>query len=492
MKKIELKNTTTYVLSFLVVVMIGFLLWVSNMFQKTEKRISNDLYKYQISEISYFMKNIERYIDIKYGKDLSEKLKKDIKARKELNLYLSSFITVKIKNIFIVYKPEKEQFFRVLADGSLNQKDKFAFNEKFEPLKSEYWYKVLATKEPVIFKQKINDIWTTYLYPVVKFNRVSYIIVVDFSTLPLNVINDNLQILKSNLKVILFVMIISVVILVFFLFYDWKRQKEMQNLIKELKILNDTLEDKVQEEIQKNREKEKQLILQSRMALMGELLSMIAHQWRQPLNVMSLIISQLKIDFDLGDINEKEIKKSIIKIEELIQHLSNTIDDFRKFYRREDSVQSVDLKNIIEQTLNIAKPSIENKNIKIIQDIKCKKKVKTFPNELKQVLLNIIRNAEDILKERKIQDPYIKIKVYYDYKKNLCIIDIEDNGGGIREDIIDKIFNPYFTTKDERNGTGLGLYMSKQIVEERLKGKLYAFNSEVGAVFRIELKVDHE
>ncbi|GAB6073369.1 sensor histidine kinase [Nautilia lithotrophica] len=492
MKKIEFKNATTYVLGFLVVVMIGFLLWVSNMFQKTEYKISDDLFKYQVSEITYFTKNIERYIYTKYGNNLAKILKTDKKARQDLNLYLSSFLTIKIKNIFIVYKPQNEQFFRVLADGSLDKRDKFTFNEKFEPLKTEYWYKVLATKEPVIFKQKINDIWTTFLYPVVKFNRVNYIIVVDFSTLPLNLINDNLQILKSNLKVILFVMIVSVVILVFFLFYDWKRQQEMQNLIEELKVLNDTLEDKVQEEIQKNREKEKQLILQSRMALMGELLSMIAHQWRQPLNVMSLIISKLKLGFDLGEINEKEIKESITKIEELIQHLSNTIDDFRKFYRKENEIRPVKMQEIIEQTLNIAKASIENKNIKVVLDIKCKKEINTFPNELKQVLLNIIRNAEDILKERKIKEPYIKIKVFYDYKKSLCIIEIKDNGGGIREDIIDKIFNPYFTTKDERNGTGLGLYMSKQIVEERLKGKLYAYNDDAGAVFRIELKVDNE
>jgi len=483
---------TTYVFVILIFVMIGFLLWVSHMFQKTEYKISNDLFHYQVSEVTYFMKNIENYITKKYGDNILATLQKNPNVRKELNLYLSSFITRKVKNLFIVYKPENEKFFRVLADGSGNVKDRFAFNEKFEPLKNEYWYKVLATKEPVVFKQKINDIWTTLLYPVVKFNRVDYIIVVDFSTLPLTVINQNLQVLKSNLKIILFVMIVSVIILVVFLFYDWKRQKEMQGLIKELQVLNDTLEEKVKEEIEKNREKEKQLILQSRMAQMGELLSMIAHQWRQPLNVMSLIVSQLKLGFDLGDVKEEEIKTSILKIEEMIQHLSNTIDDFRKFYRKEEGLKSVRLGDVITQTLNIAKPSIENKNIKIDLDLKCTKEIKTFPNELKQVLLNIIRNAEDILIERNVKNPYILISTKHDKNNNLCIIDIKDNAGGIQDEILDKIFNPYFTTKDERNGTGLGLYMSKQIVEERLKGKLYAFNDETGAVFRIELKVEHE
>ncbi|AZV46431.1 hypothetical protein C3L23_03855 [Nautilia sp. PV-1] len=483
---------TTYILGVLILIMIAFLLWASNIFQSTEYKISRDLFKYQIKEMKCFMKNINRYISVEYGDNLLESLRRNPKLRKELNFYLSSFMTGKVKNLFIVYKPENEKFFRVLADGSRNPDDRFAFNEKFEPLKSKYWYKVLATKEPIVFKQKINDIWTTLLYPVVKFNRVDYIIVVDFSVLPLILINKNLEILKGNLKVIIFIMIMSVIILVIFLFYDWKRQREMQKLINELQILNDTLEDKVKEEIEKNREKEKQLILQSRMALMGELLSMIAHQWRQPLNVMGLVVSKLKLRSQLGALTDVEIKEAISKIDEMIKHLSNTIDDFRKFYRKEDDLKSVKLYDIINQTLNIAKASIENKNIQIKLNINCPKELKTFPNELKQVLLNIIKNAEDILVERKIKNPYIEISAYFDKKEKLCVLEIKDNAGGIREDIIDKIFNPYFTTKDERNGTGLGLYMSKQIVEERLKGRLIAYNDDKGAVFRIELKAGYE
>ena len=481
---------TTYVLAVLIVIMIVFILWISRIFQTTEYKISHDLFNYQIKEVKSFIVNIERVIEKKYGDNLFEKLKTHPELRDDINLYLSSFITSKVKNLFIVYKPDNEKFFRVLADGSLKERDRFTFNEKFEPLITTYWYKVLATKQPVFFKQKINDIWTTLLYPVVKFNRVEYIIVVDFSTLPLTLINQNLQTLKSNLKMILFILIVSILILVVFLFYDWKRQKEMEKLIEELQILNDTLEEKVQEEIKKNKEKEKQLILQSRMALMGELLSMIAHQWRQPLNVISLIVSKYKLKAAVGNIDLNELNEAFLKIEDLIKHLSNTIDDFRKFYRKEDKLKNVEILDVVEQTLNIAKASLENKNIEVIKEINCDRQIKTYPNELKQVLLNIIRNAEDILVERKIEKPFIKIKSYYNNKEKLCIIEIIDNGGGIREDIIDKIFDPYFTTKDERNGTGLGLYMSKQIIEERLKGKIKAYNSENGAVFRIELKVE--
>jgi signal transduction histidine kinase len=483
---------TTYILGVLILIMIVFLIWASNIFQSTEYKISRDLFKYQIKEMKCFMKNINRYIAAEYGNDLLKTLQKNPKLRKELNFYLNSFMTGKVKNLFIVYKPENERFFRVLADGSMNPRDRCAFNEKFEPLECKYWNKVLNTKKPVVFKQKINDVWATLLYPVVGHNRVKYIIVVDFSVLPLILINKNLEILKSNLKVIILIMIISVIILIIFLFYDWKRQMQMQRLINELQILNDTLEDKVKEEIEKNREKEKQLILQSRMALMGELLSMIAHQWRQPLNVMGLVVSKLKLKTQLGVLDEAEIQESVSKIDEMIRYLSNTIDDFRKFYRKEDDLKSVKLYDIINQTLNIAKASIENKNIKIKVNIKCQEELRIFPNELKQVLLNIIKNAEDILVERQIENPYIDISAYYDEKEKLCVIEIKDNAGGIREDIMDKIFNPYFTTKDERNGTGLGLYMSKQIVEERLKGRLRAYNSEKGAVFRIELKAGYE
>ncbi|WP_456479791.1 sensor histidine kinase [Nautilia sp.] len=481
---------TSYVLIFLIFVMVFFLLWVSDLFQKTEYKISNELFRNQVIEMFRTSDNMQRYLTAKYGNNLFEVLKENPLYRKDVNLYLSSFMTKKIKNLFIVYKPENERFFRVLADGSTNIKDRFEFNEKFEPLENKKWYEVLVKKIPVVFKQKINDIWTTILYPVVKNDKVKYIIVVDFSTSALNVINNNLKSFKKNLKVIFFVMIVSVIILIIFLFYDWKRQQKMKELIEELKILNDTLEDKVQEEIKKNREKEKQLILQSRLALMGELLSMIAHQWRQPLNVIAIVVSKLKLDLQLGDLSEKELKTSIVKIEELVQHLSSTIDDFRKFYRKEEKKKEVDLNDLIEQTLSIAKASIENKGIKILVNVECGKNLLIYPNELKQVFLNIIRNAEDILTERNVSNPVININAFYE--SGYCIIEISDNAGGIRGDIQDKIFNPYFTTKDERNGTGLGLYISKQIVEERLKGKLFAYNSDTGAVFRIELRIDDE
>ena len=146
------------------------------------------------------------------------------------------------------------------------------------------------------------------------------------------------------------------------------------------------------------------------------------------------------------------------------------------------------IQHIIKQILNIAEASLKNKNIAVNIDIKCDKDLFTYPNELKQVILNIIKNAEDIIVERKISSGKIDIRAYPN--NDICVIEIEDNAGGIKEDIIDKIFDPYFTTKNEKNGTGLGLYMSRQIIKDRIKGELLASNGKKGAIFRIELGIN--
>jgi len=354
--------------------------------------MQRDLFNNQLSNMIQLTHNMSEFLSKKYGENIYEKLKNNKEEQKFVDMYLHSFMTKKIKNIFLVYKIKNENFFRVLADGSINSEDKFLFNEKFEPLERKIWEKVLKLKKKIVFKQEINDIWSTLLYPVVIDGKLKYIIVVDFSTLPIKRINRYLEILKSNLNIFILVILVSIFVLLIFIVYDFNRQLKMEKLIK-------------------------QLILQSRLALMGELLSMIAHQWRQPLNVIGIIVSQLKLDIQLGKVEASEVKKAVDKIENLIQHLSNTIDDFRKFYRKEEKESEVYLKDVVDQTLNIARASIENKNIDIQVNIECESKLKTFPNELKQVLLNIIRNAEDILVERKVQNAYIKIEGIWIQKK---------------------------------------------------------------------------
>lgn len=487
MKKVSYRLTLIILfLSTALIAGFGFIYYVNFMSIKTE--LKNKTFRYLLEEVQDIAKNIEYYNRREY-KDLKRYLLLHPDEREKYNLFLSSFITHNYKNLFIVYKDKNSKFFRAIADGAKDPKDRFNFNEKFEPKKIKAWEKVLKEKKPVVYSTDIKGIWTTYLYPVLKDGKVDYIIVIDFSKLPLELIENNLLILKKLFVNFMFVVLIIIAVLFVFIYYDIKRQKEMQRLLRKIHNFNITLQKKVEEEVRKSREKDKQLIMQSRLALMGELLSMIAHQWRQPLNVLGSIVSNLEFNLKLGDMDENELKSSLHKMKDTIKYLSNTIEDFRKFYREDKVKEEIDINSTVGEILNIIRPSLENKNIKIITDLKCPCKIKLRKNELKQVLLNLVKNAEDVLMERKIDNPAIEIRTFKE--GNICVIEVKDNAGGVDLKIKDKIFEPYFTTKDEKNGTGLGLYMSKVIVEKKLNGHIYEYNDNEGAVFRIELEVDH-
>jgi signal transduction histidine kinase len=311
--------------------------------------------------------------------------------------------------------------------------------------------------------------------------------VIDFSTKPVVLIENNLKSLRKFFITFMGIVIFIIITLLIFIIYDIKRENQLRKLLKKVKELNASLKLKVKEEVAKSREKDKQLILQSRMAMMGELLSMIAHQWRQPLNVIAGIISNVELDLKLQNkVDLKELEECINRIKENVMYLSQTIDDFRNFYRNDSKKEKVNVDQLIKEVVNLILPSLKYKGIKIILDLKCEKEVYLLKNEFKQVLLNLIKNAQDVLVERKVENPYILIRSFHENKK--CIIEVKDNAGGIDEKIKDEIFKPYFTTKDEKNGTGLGLYMSKMIIENRLNGKILAYNDSEGAVFKIELE----
>ena len=268
----------------------------------------------------------------------------------------------------------------------------------------------------------------------------------------------------------------------------FKRENELQEANKlliqksaEISKINSSLEEKIAQEIEKNRKKDQQMLQQSRLAQMGEMISMIAHQWRQPLNAISAAAISLELKANLNQLDTETTVKISKKITGYAQHLSTTINDFRNFFKSNKQQEEVSYTTIVQSVLNIIETSITNKNITLIQKLESEKVFYTYPNELKQVLLNILKNAEEILLERAVVNPTILIKTY----DNTLII--QDNGGGIDESIIDKIFDPYFSTKTEKNGTGLGLYMSKTIIEDHCHGKLTVSNNEEGAIFKISL-----
>jgi len=226
---------------------------------------------------------------------------------------------------------------------------------------------------------------------------------------------------------------------------------------------------------------------QSKLAKMGEMISMIAHQWRQPLNAISVTSSNLQFKCMMDNINKDFFEQELKLIDKYSQHLSKTIDDFRDFFKENKEKTMTSLIKVVNDTLDIVSVSLEHKNITIITKIECNLEFMTYENELKQVVLNLLKNAEDILLEKKIKNPTISIFTLCDAQncKNQALI-IKDNGGGISEDIMMRIFEPYFSTKKEKDGTGLGLYMSKIIIEEHCGGKLTVSNDKDGAVFKMQ------
>jgi two-component system, NtrC family, sensor kinase len=255
--------------------------------------------------------------------------------------------------------------------------------------------------------------------------------------------------------------------------------------------IQDISENKILE-IEKQK-KEELLYQQSKLAAMGEMIGNIAHQWRQPLSVISTASTGAKLQKEMNCLSDEEFYSVLTSINTSAQYLSSTIDDFRNFFNPSNNkVNEFNIAETFRKTLNLLKAQFVAKDIEIIQNIEeCQ--ILSIENELIQVLINILNNARDalILKENKKR--LIFINAYL--KENVLCIEIKDNAGGIEEDIIDRIFEPYFTTKHKSQGTGIGLFMSKEIIENHLEGKLFVSNEEfifesidyLGAKFSIEI-----
>jgi len=264
----------------------------------------------------------------------------------------------------------------------------------------------------------------------------------------------------------------------------FKKERELSEKTFKLQFLNDNLEKLVYEEVEKNRRKDKLMFAQSRHAQMGEMISMIAHQWRQPLNAIGAAVSVIDMRIYKNSLTNEIAKDITTKIQHYIEHLSSTIDDFRDFFKPQKTKRVTDFEIIFNKVYSLVKSSLMEKHISLSFSIKEVSKFLSYENELVQVVLNILTNAEDVLIDKNIKEA----KIYIEVDKN-CL-SISDNAGGIPEDIISKIFNPYFSTKEKKDGTGLGLYMSKIIVEEHCFGKLEVKNIDGGCMFKITLPDD--
>ena len=232
-------------------------------------------------------------------------------------------------------------------------------------------------------------------------------------------------------------------------------------------------------------EKDRLLTQQSRQAAMGEMIGNIAHQWRQPLNNLSLIVQQAQLYYELGQFNREFLDESVKKSMEIIQHMSRTIDDFRNYFKPEKEKVEFRVHEAVATTLSLMEGSFSQQQIGIEVDAQDDPFIYGYPNEFSQVLLNILINARDALAERGVDAP--KVTIQLGTEDNRAVVTITDNAGGIPEEIIGKIFDPYFTTKGPQAGTGVGLFMSKSIIEKNMGGRLVARNTANGAEFRIEV-----
>lgn len=262
-------------------------------------------------------------------------------------------------------------------------------------------------------------------------------------------------------------------------------EEKVKEQTKELLELNKDLENRVKEEIQKNEEKNRLLSQQARLISMGEMIGNIAHQWRQPLSELGIDLFKMKQNLN----NEEKFIQVYEHAKIVIRNMSNTIDDFRNFFRSDKEKKEFSIKDAIDKSLGMLEGTFKKYDIKvkILEDQEVK--ISGIKSEFLQVIINILTNAKDAMKNINLNEKIIKIKIYKD--NNYAFVDIFNNGENIKEDIIDKLFDPYFTTKHKSAGTGIGLYMCKMIIAN-MNGNIYATNLKNGVNFCIKIPLKKE
>ncbi len=257
--------------------------------------------------------------------------------------------------------------------------------------------------------------------------------------------------------------------------------KNIEKNIDNLKLSNKKekkLFEKLKSQLEKNNEQAQLIKHQTRMAVIGEMLNNIAHQWRQPLNAITVQLSSLKLKNELNIMEENDISDTADSVMKYAKYLSNTIDDFRNFMKSNPGKENFSVRETFQKAVDIVNASLKNNYINLsIEDIKEDFFIDGIKNELTQVFINILNNSKDVLLENKVKQRVIEVKFYEDNED--IIITIQDNAGGVDESIIDKIFDPYFTTKHKSQGTGIGLYMSSKIINEHFNGEIIVKNEDI-------------
>ena len=266
--------------------------------------------------------------------------------------------------------------------------------------------------------------------------------------------------------------------------------KDLEEKNLQLNNLTSNLQIEINKAVQLNKEKDKQLFEQIKMVQMGELIGNIAHQWRQPLSIISTIASGIKLKKEMDSLEDEDFYQYMNKIVDNTYLLSATIDEFRDYIKDSHEEKEILIQERVRIAIKIIEPSFIMDKIEIIEDFMEQEAIyfRLISGELLQVLIQILNNTKDAFSENDTENKWFKYSVKR--QEDVFIISLEDNAGGIQADIIDKIFNPYFTTKHQKQGTGMGLYNCYNIVTKHLNGKLYATNTLNGVKFTIELPYD--
>ncbi len=262
-----------------------------------------------------------------------------------------------------------------------------------------------------------------------------------------------------------------------------ERTQELAIANQQLREFQETLQDKIEKSVAKIRMKDHIMMLQSRQAVMGEMIGHIAHQWRQPLNTIGLLTQSLLFSFRNSNLTDELLEERVNKIVGVLEHMSTTIDDFRDFFNPNRVKILFSVENVVKKTISFVESSFQNHKVSVKFEKEEDCQIEGYENEYSQVLMNLLINAKDALVEKRKEDRQITIRL----KKRMgkSCLEVQDNAGGIAPDIQTKIFEPYFTTKTNQNGTGLGLYICKTIVERNMSGYIDIRNSNDGAVFTI-------
>ncbi|MBS1213417.1 MAG: domain S-box [Proteobacteria bacterium] len=258
---------------------------------------------------------------------------------------------------------------------------------------------------------------------------------------------------------------------------------EYKRLEAELRRLNESLEKRVAEEVEKNREQDLILSQQARLAAMGQMIHNIAHQWKQPINALAIVLANLKDDYDYHELTAESLHKTLKRSRRLLERMSTTIDDFSNFFRPDREAVEFEIDAAVEEALSIMSASLANHQIELVKALSPGLKARGYPNQFAHAVLNVIANGKEAIQQHAV--PAGRIEIRLDEEHGMGKLTLQDNGGGIPAEILTQIFDPYFTTKEQ--GSGIGLYMTKLIIERNLKGTIEVTNRGDGTLCAISL-----